>query len=37
MGASRIDLMVWEFNECAKELYASLGMKPQRYIFEKEI
>lgn len=37
MGASRIDLMVWEFNECAKELYTSLGMKPQRYIFEKEI
>lgn len=37
IGASRIDLMVWEFNECAKELYASLGMKPQRYIFEKEI
>lgn len=37
MGATRIDLMVWGFNQHAIELYASLGMKTQRYIFEKEI
>ncbi len=37
MGVARIDLMVWEFNKHAIELYASLGMKTQRYIFEKEI
>ena len=36
-GAKRIDLMVWAFNEPALELYQSLGMKPQRYIFEKKI
>ena len=36
-GAERIDLMVWEFNEAALELYQSLGMKPQRYIFEKHL
>lgn len=36
-GAKRIDLMVWEFNEPALALYQSLGMKPQRYIFEKSL
>lgn len=36
-GAKRIDLMVWAFNEPALELYQSLGMKPQRYIFEKTL
>lgn len=35
LGAKRIDLMVWEFNESAQELYRSLGMTPQRYILEK--
>ena len=35
LGATRIDLMVWEFNESAQELYRSLGMTPQRYILEK--
>lgn len=34
-GAERIDLMVWEFNEAAIELYRSSGMRPQRYILEK--
>ena len=36
-GAERIDLMVWAFNEAALELYQSMGMKPQRYIFEKKL
>lgn len=36
-GAKRLDLMVWEFNKSAIELYKSLGMKPQRYIFEKNL
>lgn len=36
-GASRIDLMVWAFNEPALKLYQALGMKPQRYIFEKPL
>ena len=36
-GAERIDLMVWSFNEAALKLYQSLGMKPQRYIFEKKL
>ena len=37
LGAKRVDLMVWEFNKSAIELYRSLGMKPQRYIFEKSL
>jgi ribosomal protein S18 acetylase RimI-like enzyme len=37
LGAIRLDLMVWSFNESAKELYESLGMTPQRYIFEKKL
>ena len=36
-GAVRIDLMVWEFNQSAFELYEALGMKPQRYILEKQL
>lgn len=36
-GAKRVDLMVWGFNETAFELYKSLGMKPQRYILEKQL
>jgi len=35
--ARRIDLMVWAFNEPALALYQALGMKPQRYIFEKPL
>lgn len=37
LGAVRMDLMVWSFNESAKNLYESLGMKPQRYIYEKNL
>ena len=37
LKAVRIDLMVWEFNEAAQELYKSLGMTAQRYIFEKSL
>ena len=34
MGAERLDLMVWEFNEDARKFYEKIGMKPQRYIYE---
>ena len=37
LGAKRMDLMVWGFNEEAIAFYKSLGMKEQRYIFEKEL
>ena len=30
-------LMVWSFNEKALIFYEELGMKTQRYIFEKEL
>ena len=36
-GVVRIDLMVWEFNKEALKLYEKMGMKPQRYILEKNI
>lgn len=36
-GAQRLDLMVWSFNKNALSFYEELGMKPQRYIFEKEL
>lgn len=36
-GAERLDLMVWSFNERAKIFYESLGMRPQRYIMEKQL
>ena len=36
-GAVRVDLMVWEFNKEAIQLYEALGMTPQRYILEKNI
>ena len=35
MGAERLDLMVWDFNENARKFYESMGMKPQRYIMEE--
>ena len=35
MGAERMDLMVWNFNESALKFYEEMGMKPQRYIMEK--
>lgn len=37
LGAKRMDLMVWSFNEQAKSLYESFGMTPQRFIYEKEL
>ena len=36
-GAKRLDLMVWEFNEKARRFYENQGMRPQRYIYEKEL
>ena len=35
MGAERLDLMVWGFNENALRFYEEMGMKPQRYIMEE--
>lgn len=37
LGAERMDLMVWSFNENACKLYESLGMTPQRFIYEKQL
>ena len=37
LGAVRLDLMVWSFNEAALNLYRELGMTPQRYILEKPL
>lgn len=36
-GAKRLDIMVWEFNSDAKRFYEKQGMRPQRYIYEKEL
>lgn len=37
MGAERLDLMVWGFNEKALDFYKHMGMKIQRYIMEEEL
>ena len=37
MGAERLDLMVWDFNEDARKFYEKMGMKPQRYIYEEQL
>jgi len=37
LGAERLDLMVWSFNEDALAFYGAMGMTPQRYIFEKKL
>lgn len=37
LGAKRMDLMVWNFNETAIHTYESFGMTPQRTIYEKDI
>ena len=37
LGAKRLDLMVWDFNQSAIEFYKSLGMTEQRFIFEKAL
>lgn len=34
-GAIRLDLHVWDFNSSAITLYQTMGMTPQRYVFEK--
>ena len=34
-GAVRLDLHTWEFNKDAIALYRTMGMTPQRYVFEK--
>ena len=36
-GAERLDLMVWDFNESAKQFYDKMGMKIQRYILEEQL
>ena len=36
-GEKRLDLMVWEFNSDARRFYEKQGMRPQRYIYEKEL
>lgn len=37
LGASRLELMVWEFNQSAVTFYEAVGMKTQRLILESEI
>lgn len=37
LGAQRIDLMVWSFNENAIKAYDAYGMTPQRHIYEKHL
>lgn len=36
-GAVRVDLTVWSFNREAEAFYRSLGMTPQRIIYEKAL
>ncbi len=36
-GAVRLDLYTWDFNKGAIAMYQAMGMKPQRYVFEKEL
>lgn len=36
-GAQSIELYVWSFNEPARKLYESLGMKPQRTLMELKL
>lgn len=35
MGAKRLDLMVWSFNDDARAFYEKQGMTQQRFIYEK--
>lgn len=37
MGAVRLDLHTWDFNQGAIAMYRSMGMTPQRYVFEKKL
>jgi ribosomal protein S18 acetylase RimI-like enzyme len=36
-GAERLDLMVWAFNDSAREFYEHMGMSTQRMIYEKKL
>ena len=36
-GAIRLDLHTWNFNKGAIAMYESMGMTPQRYVFEKKL
>ncbi len=36
-GASRLELMVWEFNQSARAFYETVGMRTQRLILEQPI
>lgn len=37
LGAERLDLMVWGFNQPAFDFYKKMDMQVQRYILEKEL
>ena len=36
-GAIRLDLHTWDFNKGAIAMYETMGMTPQRYVFEKKL
>lgn len=37
VGAKRVDLMVWSYNQIAVNAYESYGMVPQRCVYEKDL
>lgn len=37
LGATRLELHVWNFNKNAMAFYRSMGMSPQRHVLEKTI
>ena len=36
-GAARLDVYTWDFNKNAMAMYQSMGMTPQRHVFEKKL
>ena len=36
-GAVRLELHTWDFNKNAIAMYQTMGMTPQRYVFEKKL
>ncbi len=36
-GAVRLELHTWDFNKEAVAMYRTMGMTPQRYVFEKKL
>ena len=36
-GAIRLELHTWDFNKGAIAMYQSMGMTPQRFVFEKKL